>query len=366
MEKVYYIGLDVHKDSIDMAVFEGNCKLAIARKRLGGDPKRLVKEISVYQEMGRVQVAYEAGCLGYTIYHALNDKGIDCRIIPPNKVFRPGNTKRIKNDKTDAGLIANMLQYGKGESINVLSRDDEATRDLLRCREDLLDNLKRTKQRLLKFLLRHGRDDFDGKTNWTKKHFKWLGGQRFELANEQLAFEHYLSSVESMAAQLERIDMAVIKVAESEPYREQVQRLRAFNGIDYIIALSFVCEVGDFRRFGTAAQFMSYLGLVPSESSSGNKRHQGAITKTGNGHLRVLAIEAAWHYASPNDRPGKRLTERRKGMDEKIIAVADKAHKRLHKKYARIVLRQKPHNVAATAVARELCGFIWSVMNVAV
>jgi transposase len=349
-----------------MAVLEGTCDRAIAQKRLSGDLKKLVKAITVYQALGTVQVAYEAGCLGYTIYHALNDKGIDCRILPANKVFRPGNTKRIKTDKTDAVLIANMLQYGKGESINVLSRDDEATRDLLRCRADLLDNLKRMKQRLLKFLLRHGRDDFDGKTNWTKKHFKWLSIQRFDLENEQLAFDHYLSSVESIAAQLERIDMAIIKVAESEPYRDSVQRLRAFNGIDYIIALSFVCEIGDFRRFATAEQFMSYLGLVPSESSSGNKRYQGGITKTGNGHLRLLAVEAAWHYASSSDRPGKRLRERRKGMDEKIIALADKAHKRLHKKYTKLVFRQKPHNVAATAVARELCGFIWGAMNVTV
>jgi transposase len=166
---------------------------------------------------------------------------------------------------------------------------------------------------------------------------------------------------------MERIEDALVKVAESEAYFEAVQRLRAFNGIDYIIALAFVCEVGDFRRFRTAEQFMSYLGLVPSESSSGNKRHQGGITKTGNGHLRLLAVEAAWHYASPNATAGRRLRERRIGMDEKIIAVAEKAHKRLHKKYIRlVVLRKKPHNVAATAVARELCGFIWGVMNMTV
>jgi transposase len=313
--------------------------------------------------LGEVQVAYEAGCLGYTIYHALSEKGVDCRVIAPNKVFRPGNTKRIKNDKTDAIVIAHMLQYGKGDSSNIPTRDDEAARDLLRCRNDLIDNQKRTKQRLLKFLLRHGRDTFDGKTNWTGKHFTWLHAQTFERKNEQLTFDHYLSSIESVEEQIARITAAIEEVARSEAYREQVQRLRAFKGIDYIIALSFVCEVGDFRRFKSAQQFMSYIGLIPSECSSGNKRSHGGITKTGNTHLRKLTLEAAWHYASPYDRISRCLMERRKGTDEKIVAVAEKARRRLHKKYARLVMRQKPHNVAAVAVARELCGFIWSVMN---
>jgi transposase len=344
-----------------MAVFKGLGQKPAEEKSLNSDLTKLLKAILPYKKLGEVQVAYEAGCMGYTIYHKLREHGIDCRVIPPNKVFRPGNKTRIKNDKTDAVLIANMLQYPKGESIHVPTRDDEATRDLLRCRTDILDNQRCTKQQLLKFCLRHGREYTDG-DNWTGKHFKWLHGQKFDLINEQLAFEQYLTFIEDMKDRLKRVDDEIEKIATSDPYVKIVQRLRAFKGIDYIIALSFICEISDFNRFPTAQQFMSYLGLVPSESSSGDKVSRGGITKTGNSHMRSLVIEASWHYARPPVH-SKCLAKRRIGTDEKTIAVADKAIKRLHKKYMRLTMRRKPSNVAITAVARELCGFVWNVMK---
>jgi transposase len=259
-----------------------------------------------------------------------------------------------------------MLQYQKGDSIHVPTRDDEATRDLLRCRTDILDNLRRTKQQLLKFCLRHGREYTAG-DNWTGKHFIWLHGQQFELINEQLAFEQYLTFVEDMKDRLKRVDEEIEKIAASKPYAKLVQKLRAFIrpkvcGIDYIIALLFICEIGDFSRFPTAQCLMSYLGLVPSESSSGDKVSRGGITKTGNSHMRSLVIEASWHYARPPVH-SKCLEKRRIGTDERTIAVADKAIRRLHKKYMRLTMRRKPSTVAITAVARELCGFVWSVMK---
>jgi transposase len=344
-----------------MAVFKGLAESPEEEKSLSGDLRKLLKAVLPYKKLGKVQVAYEAGCMGFTIYHKLREYGLDCRIIPPNKVFRPGNRTRIKNDKTDAILIANMLQYQKGESIHVPTRDDEATRDLLRCRTDIVDNQRRTKQQLLKFCLRHGREYTDG-NNWTEKHFKWLSEQKFDMVNEQLAFDQYVTFIADMKDRLKRVDDEIIKIASSEPYAKDVQKLRAFKGIDYIIALSFICEISDFNRFPTAQRFMAYLGLVPSESSSGNKVSRGGITKTGNSHMRSLIIEAAWHYA-PTPVNSKYLAQRRIGTDEKIIAVADKAIYRLHKKYIRLTMRRKLSTVAITAVARELCGFVWNVMK---
>jgi transposase len=362
MKSVYYIGLNVHKEKIQMAVFKGMAEYPEKEKTLSGDLSKAALEILQYKKLGEVQVAYEAGCLGYALYHKLTEYGIDCRVIPPNKVFRPGNKTRIKNDATDAILIANMLQYHKGESIHIPTRDDEAARDLLRCRNDLMDSLRRAKQQLSKFLLRHN-CIYEGKTNWTTLHYKWLRALKFERINEQLTFQNYLSFIEDLNARIGRVEASIEEIAKTPQYVERVQKLRAFKGIDYIIALSFICEIGDFNRFSSAGEFMSYLGLVPSESSSGAKISRGGITKTGNGNMRRLTIEAAWHYSRPT-KMSKRLLERRKGTDEKYITHADKAINRLHKKYLKLIIaKKKPANVAITAVARELCGFVWCVMT---
>jgi transposase len=217
------------------------------------------------------------------------------------------------------------------------------------------------KQRLLKFLLRHG-INYETNRYWTGKHFTWLSGLKFENGLEKLTFEEYLSGIQSLEDRLSRMDRTIAEVAESPLYAERVKLFRAVKGIDYLIALSLVCELGDFRRFPTAQAFMSYLGLVPSEYSSGKKRKQGGITKMGNKHLRRLLTEAAWHYARPA-QVGKRLAQRRLGTEEPVIAYADKALARLHGKFVKMVFRGKSKQTAVTAVARELSGFIWGVMN---
>jgi transposase len=360
MRKVYYVGLDVHKETIQMAVLDTKGEKPISAKGMPNDPIKVVKELAPYQDKGKVQVAYEAGCLGYTLYRTLTEFGFDCRVIPPNKVFHKDN-ERIKTDPRDAIDIAWMLRRNEGESIAIPSPEDEAARDLLRCRGDLQEDLKRAKQRMLKFLLRHG---YNYETNryWTEKHFTWMNGLTFERPLEKLTFDEYLSVIRGMEDRIKRLDKQIEEVAESAPYAEKVRRFRAFKGIDYLIALSLVVEIGDYRRFPNAQSFMSYLGLVPSEYSSGKKRKQGGITKTGNGHLRRLLTEAAWHYARPA-QVSKRLSERRVGTDERVIAYADKALTRLHGKYVKLVFKGKIKQMAITAVARELCGFIWGVMN---
>jgi transposase len=363
MKEVYYVGLDVHKDTIQMAVLGSKGKEPVMAKGLPNNAIKIVKELGKYYEKGKVQVAYEAGCMGYTLHRTLTEFGFDSRVIPPNKVFHRGDDK-VKTDKRDALDIAWMLRRDEGESIAIPTKEDEAVRDLIRCRGDLQENLKSMKQRLLKFLLRKGLN-YESDRYWTGKYYKWLSTLKLENKMEQLTLEEYYDEVRRLEDKLVRIGKMIEETAEQPLYAEKVRKLRAFRGIDYLTALSFVVEIGDFKRFPCAEAFMSYLGLVPSEASSGKKRKQGGITKTGNGHLRRLLTESSWHYARPN-QVSKRLSKRREGTNESTIRYADKAMKRLHEKYTRMVFKGKTKQTAVTAVARELSGFIWGVMNNAV
>jgi transposase len=363
MKKLYYAGLDVHKDNIEVAILGSRGKEAVSAKRLPNDAMKVVKELSKYEDREKkVQVAYEAGCMGYTLYRTLTEYGFDCRVIPPNKVFH-GGEERVKTDHRDALDIAWMLRRDEGESIAIPTAEDEATRDLIRCRGDLQENLKSMKQRLLKFLLRTGMH-YETDRYWTGKYYKWLSGLKFAQPLEEKTFVEYMDEIKRLEDKIGRLDKLIEETAGSRHYAQRVKKFRAFRGIDYLTALSLVCEIGDFKRFATAQTFMSYLGLVPSERSSGKKRRQGGITKTGNGHLRRLLTESAWHYARPN-QVSKRLAQRRVGTDEQTIRYADKAMKRLHEKYTRMVFKGKTKQTAVTAVARELAGFVWGVMTMA-
>jgi transposase len=282
-------------------------------------------------------------------------------VLPANKVAKRRDSP-IKNDKRDARLIGRELRNRSIRPISAPDEADEAARDLLRCREDAGGDLRRVKQRLLKFLDRHGHIYSGGGSNWTVKRWKWMDGLELRHANERTVYDEYRSQIMALEERLKRLSREVEVIAESPRYRAAANRLRAFKGIDYIIALALLCEIGDFRRFATAKEFMSYLGLVPSEHSSGGKRKQGAITKAGNGHLRRLLIEGAWHYTK-NARAGKRLEQRRQHSPADVIVVADRALHRLHKKYIRLVMSGKHKNTAVTAVARELAGFIWAVQT---
>ena len=360
ISKGYYIGMDVHKEFVQMAVFEEKGEEPIYERRLKNDTELLVKEVRRYNREGETEVAYEAGSLGYVIQRAMEKAGINCYVLPANKVAKKRDS-RIKTDKRDARLIGRELRSKNIRPISVPSAADEATRDLLRCREDVKGDVKRVKQRLLKFLVRHGHIFTEGKDHWTLKHWRWMDKIQFSHEHEKKVYEEYRGQIKSLEERVARMDKEIIETAESPRYKAPVSKLRAFKGIDYIIALSVICEIGDFRRFATAKAFMAYLGLVPSENSSGGKRNQGSITKAGNGHLRRLLVEGAWHYAKL-PRVGKKLEQRRQGCSVRIIDIADRALHRLHKKYIRLIFKGGKHkNTAITAVARELAGFIWAV-----
>jgi transposase len=298
--KEYYIGLDVHKDSVFMAVLDD--RKVRSNQRSDSDPigtveaaansPQLVKAIKQYQRKAKAFVAYEAGCLGFDLYHFLEKHGIDCEIIPANTVFRPGNEKKSKTDRRDAVLIGRMLKRAEAQGIHIPSREEEGIRDFIWGRGDLVDGLTRTKQRIQKFLLRHGYR-YESERYWTGFHIKWMGGLEFEQVLEKETFEQYLSRLEDLTERIRRMEKRIEEAAQGPCCREKVQKLRAFGGIDYLTALALVCEIGDFRRFPSPGAFMSYLGLVPSEFSSGGRRNQGHITKAGNTHIRKLLTESA-------------------------------------------------------------------------
>jgi transposase len=367
--KEYYIGLDVHKDSCFMAVLDdrnvrssekGDSDVVGTWEVETNSPK-LVKAIKQYQRKGKIFVAYEAGCLGFNLYHFLGKQGIPCEIIPANTVFRPGNEKKIKTDRRDALLIARMLKRGEAKGIHIPSREEEAVRDYIRGRGDLVDDLTRTKQRIQKFLLRHGYR-YDSDRYWTGIHLTWMAGLEFEQVMEQETFQQYLSHLEDLTERIKRMEKRIEEVAQEPEYRERVQKLRAFRGIDYLTALALICEIGDFRRFPSAGAFMSYLGLVPIEFSSGTRRNQGSITKAGNGHIRKLLTEASWHYPRPV-KISAGLSQRRVGTSELVIRRADKAMKELHDTYYKMIHQKKNACVAITAVSRQLAGYMWGVMT---
>lgn len=361
METVYYVGMDVHKDSVRIAVLKGIEKQTVYEATVRNDIPKIVKIVGAYATKGDVIAGYEAGCMGYTLQRSLTNAKVECRVIPPNRVPR-GGSQRIKTDTRDAILIARMLKHNEGESIYVPSVADEAARDLLRCREDLKMELQRVKQQISKFLLRAGFLYDKNKQPWTKTHRDWMKHLAFAHDLQREAFEQYYCHMKELEDRLDRLDARIVEVAKSEPYRENVARLRCFKGIEYVTALALVCEVGDYRRFPSAASFMAYLGLVPSEHSSGDKRLQGGITKTGNSHLRKLLIESSWHYRYRGSA-GLALKARRIGQEEEVIAYADKALFRLQTKFGRIVVKGKSAKTAVAATARELAGFVWGMMT---
>jgi transposase len=239
--------------------------------------------------------------------------------------------------------LARLYRAGELTSIRVPTQEEEAARDLVRGREDMLEDRLRARHRLGKFLLRHGRVYHDTKA-WGVAHRKWLRGQRFAWPALQQTFDTYLRTLEEVEARLEAVDQQILDLAGQDPYRVPVQHLRCFKGLDTLGALTLVAETQDFRRFGQAPAYMGLTGLVSAEWSSGDRVRRGGITKTGNAHLRRILVEAA----------------RRKGCPAEVVRIARKAQDRLHRKFWRMVSRGKPHQVAVVAVARELAGFVWA------
>jgi transposase len=328
---------------------------------LTSDVPTILRFVERMRRQGPVACCYEAGPCGFELKRALVGRDVPCDVIAPALIpRRPGD--RIKTDRRDAGHLAVLYRAGALTPIHMPTEQEEAARDLLRCREDIRADLLRARHRLSKFLLRHGRRFTGTKKAWSQRHGAWLRTQTWPLPALEQTHAAYLRTVDEALARLATVEQDLRALLEVEPLRTRVQRLRCFRGIDDLTALTIAAELGDARRFPTAPNAMAYVGLVPSEHSSGTKRARGAITKTGNAHLRRVLVEAAWHY---RHKPfvGAAIRRRQRGAPEEAIARAWTAQQRLYRRYHRLAARGKPSQQVNTAVARELTGFVWAVLT---
>ena len=359
--KVLYVGMDVDKEKIAMAALAGDSNEFISEQLVRNDSAAVAKYFRKLMKDGiEVIACYEAGCFGFRLARQLSDMEIGCAVAAPGMLPKMPSD-RVKTDRRDARTLAKALRNGDVHNVYVPTKQDESVRDYLRMYEDVKGNVKRVKQRILGFLLRKGIRYTDS-GNWTAAHRKWLRALEMEQPISQETLDEYLVTLSELEESCQRIAARIEQIALEERYAEPVAQLKAFKGIATLIALSFIVEIGDFRRFATAQQFMAFLGLVPSEHSSGSHRRQGSITKSGNSHLRKLLVEAGWHYRSYHP-VSKRLAKRREGLSPQLVAYAHRAGRRLNKKFLRMIFTGKPSQVAATAVARELSGFIWGAMT---
>jgi transposase len=356
------VGIDAHKKSLQFAIFEAGkfreFEIANESKAIRRVARKLVK-----QAPGEVRCCYEAGPTGYALMRELEAAAPElvCEVIAPSLIpVKSG--ERVKTDRRDARKLAKYFEAGLLTEVHPPSREDESARDLTRCRRALKGDLMRARHRLSKWLLRRGVHYTQGKKQWTGMHHKWLRGLRFDHSVDQVVFDQYLLAIEQLLERLEHIDTELKKLSESDRYREPIGWLRCFRGIDTVAAMTILTEVHDFRRFDSPLQLMSYLGLTPSEHSSGESKRQGGITKTGNTYARRVLVEVCWHYRH-RAGVGAGLRARRDGQPAWAIATADKAQQRLCKRYQSMLARGKPPQKAVVAIARELVGFIWGVMH---
>lgn len=360
MQSTIIIAFDQHAATTVAAVLLPGHRTP-ALHSLTSDTTTILRFVTRLQRQGAVACCYEAGPCGFELQRALTAKGLPCDVIAPALIpRRPGD--RIKTDRRDAGHLAVLYRAGVLTAIHIPTAQEEAARDLLRCREDICADLLRARHRLSKFLLRHGRRFTATKKAWSNRHDAWLRAQTWPIAALDQTHRAYLRAVDEVRARLRDVEQDLRVLLELEPLRPRVERLRCFRGIDDLTALTIAAELGDPRRFASAPSTMACVGLVPSEHSSGTKRAQGGITKTGNAHLRRVLVESAWHYRH-HPFVSATLRARQRGAPADVIARAWTAQQRLHRRYTRLAARGKPKQHIVTAVARELSGFVWAALT---
>jgi transposase len=352
------VGLDVHATKIVAAVLDAETG-QLQTFAMDGDSDAGAGFCAGLA--GPVRVAYEAGPTGYGLARELAKRGVECVVAAPSKIPRaPGD--RVKTDRRDAELLARLLLAGELHPVRVPGDEEEALRDLVRAREAIRIDLMRARHRLSKLLLRHGIRFADG-ASWTARHHQWLATVTLDWPAAQTTLLDARGAIDALAYRRDQLEREILGLLPSSPWQVQVGRLRCLRGIDTLTAVGLCAEIGDFERFARAEQLMSYVGLVPSESSSGQQRRLGAITKTGSGHARRLLVEAAWHYR-PRPNIGRALSDRHDGQPPAAIAVAWSAQRRLHRTWTRLEARAKRRTIIAVAAARELAGFCWAITRI--
>lgn len=349
------VGLDVHARSVVAHAIDEETG-RIVRDRLTPDYTTVIAWLTALT--APVRVAYEAGPTGFGLARAILAAGMECVVVAPSKLQRPVGD-RVKTDAKDAAHLAKLLRLGEVVSITVPDADTEAARDLVRARDDARNDLMRARHRLSKLLLRQGIIYSDGHA-WTGKHELWLRRQKFDAPALQAAFDNDFDAVLSVSARRDDLDETITVMAAAEPWQPVVTRLMCLRGISTLTAFGLAVEIGDWTRF-TGATIGAYIGLVPSEYSSGESRAQGSITKTGNAHVRRLLIEAAWHHRRPYCNPSRALRTRWADAGPVAAARGHAGNRRLYQRWNGFDARRKNMCVANVGIARELSGWCWSL-----
>lgn len=356
----FFVGLDVHKDSISVAYAEASrTDPPQFVGPIGAGQRDIDKLVRRLQSKARHLVfAYEAGPCGYGLHRYLTGKGFDCHVVAPSLVpKRPGD--RVKNDRRDAVEIARLSRSGDLTSVYVPSVEDEAVRDLCRARDAARVTLKAAKLRLKSFLLRLGLH-YTGRANWTDAHRRYLAKVACPTPAQQVVFQELLHAVQEQVDRLARIEQELLDLAPQWRLYPIVEALQALRGVQWVVAITVVAELGDLTRFSNPRQLAAFVGLIPSEHSSGPKRRQGSITKAGNSRARRALVEAAWAYRFPA-KISPRIQKRIEKLPQPVQAIGWKAQVRLCKRFRRLIARGKHANVVVTAIAREILAFMWAI-----
>jgi transposase len=355
-----YVGIDAHKKDLYIAMFAGHLATPVTWHipNEATAVRRLLRKLE-REASGPILVCYEAGPCGYALQRQLTTPRVQCQVIAPALIpRRPGD--RIKTNRRDARKLGELLRAGLLTEVHPPTTADEAVRDLCRARDAARVDLQRARHRLGKLLLRRGLH-YAGR-NWTRPHRRWVESLVWTHACERVVVDDYLLAIDHVEARLTGLDAQLSTLAATDPYREAVGWLRCFRGIETLTAMLLLAELHDFRRFPSARALMAYIGLVPSEDSSGETHRRGRITRAGNTLVRRLMVETAWHYRR-GPHIGKVLAARRVGQPTRIVALADKAQQRLCRRFRVLGATHKPPAKIVVAIARELTGFVWAALQ---